>query len=58
MGIYIRDERGNYHVVYDATDTEKAEFTRRAWRTNWQKAGEYGMLPQPIYGMEKIGARV
>jgi hypothetical protein len=57
MSIYIRDERGVMHVVHDASEAEIADLTRRAWHSNAQKAEEYGLLPQPIYGMEKIAAR-
>ena len=57
MTLELRDDKGVYHPVHDATEAELADLTRRAWRTNWQKAEEYGLLPQPIYGMEKITAR-
>ena len=57
MTLLLRDDKGVLHPVHDATDTEIADLTRRAWRSNWKVAEEYGLLPQPIYGMEKITAR-
>jgi|HubBroStandDraft_6_1064221.scaffolds.fasta_scaffold4181358_1 hypothetical protein len=57
MTLLLRDDKGVLHPIHDASETEIADLTRRAWRTNWQKAEEIGLLPEPIYGMEKIAAR-
>ena len=57
MTLLLRDDKGVLHPIHDATDNEIANLTRRAWRSNWRKAEEIGLLPEPIYGMEKIAAR-
>jgi hypothetical protein len=51
MTLLLRDDHGLLHPVHDATESEIDQLARRAWRTNWEKASEIGMLPKPIYGM-------
>jgi hypothetical protein len=52
MTLLVRDDKGVLHPVHDATQNEIDQLARRAWQTNWQKAEEIGMLPEPIYGLQ------
>lgn len=56
MTLLLRDDHGILHPVHDATQEEIVGLARRAWRTNWDKAAEIGMLPEPIYGLKSLSA--
>jgi hypothetical protein len=56
MELMLRDDRGHMHPIFGVTDEEKGQFVQRCWRTNYERATEIGLLPTPIYGMEKFNA--